>query len=1105
MRRNILLWAMVTVTWNVLLSAQSEPQVRTPKTSVQAPYGKLPLVFEMNQGQSGQDVKFISRGSGYTAFLTTNGLVLALHPRQHSSAASSAGRESRILRFQLVGASSKPLAVGEDPQSGRVNYFFGNDPSQWHRNVPVFAKVRYKSVYPGIDLVYYGNHRQMEYDFEVLPAGKPGSIEFEVRGADTVSLDQDHNLVLQVGTETLTFQSPVVYQSINSQLTRVEGGYVMKDSTHVAFQVASYDATKPLVIDPVLVYSTYLGGSGDDNATAVAVDNSGDVYVVGYTDSTDFPLATLGSLPAGTNHVFVAKLDPTASNLIYADYLGGNGEDFGYALTLDGADDVYVTGSTESSNFPVVNAYQATYPGFFNAFVTTISPDGSALLYSTYLGGNGIDTPVGIALDANADIIVAGSTSSTNFPVSSAYQPAVYANGGGVYGEYGFLTELAAGGSSLVFSTYLGGNSNVPYNCGGTPCWGNPETVISGLSLDPQGNAYVAGNTNTYNFPTTTGSYLSGDSTQENALVGFLSKFNTVGNLEYSTYFYESSGLLTHISALAVDASGSAYVTGLALSDGTFPITSTSICNPSVSAGACSYGFVTKFNTSGSALLYSTFLGPDNFATPIAISLDANDDAYVAAVSSSAPFNTVNAIEQYTSGNDILLAEVDPTASSELWATYFGGSQDDAPAGMTIDSNGNLYLTGTTDSTDFPTTQGAFQTNEGGGVDAFVTKVSPAVAAAVSLSPLGLEYAEQSLDSTSAAQEILLRNVGSASLSISSITTTGDFEETDNCAPGIAAASSCSLSITFTPSAAGSRNGTVSIQDNASGSPHIIELSGTGLGPSISATPSSLAFPSTTTGNTSASQTITLSNTGNAALSINNIRASSNFSQSNNCATSLAANASCTINVAFAPTAGGTLAGTLSISDNAPESPQTFTLSGIGSDFSLSGSPATSSVKSGSNVTYQLTIAPVGGTFSNAVALTCSGLPKYAACSFSPSSVTPGSTPAASTLTITTSSTSAQSSPQSRGKLSYEYGLLLPGFAVFGVFLSKPKKSLGLLRIMLLVAGIASLAGLNACAGGLGIVNPPGGSTTAPGSYTITVVGTSGTLQHSTSVSLVVQ
>lgn len=1077
-------------------------------------YGKLPLAFEANQGQAEPQVKFLFRGRGYTALLTSDGMVLSLSPSKvvtfHQPAnvpTSNVRSANTIMQFRLSGASKNPAVVGEDPQPGKVNYFIGNDRARWRTNVATYARVRYKNVYPGIDLVYYGNHRQLEYDFEISPGADPRRIQFEVQGAKHLQMDPEGNLVLQTESGELHFQNPAVYQESGGQRVPVDGTYVVTDLTHITFRLAQYDLTKPLVIDPVLVYGTYLGGSGSDQASGIAVDSQGGVYVAGYTDSANFPLATLGSLPAGATHVFVAKLDPTGSNLVYADYIGGNSEDYGYALVLDGANDVYVTGGTASSDFPMVNPYQGTYPGSFNAFLTKISADGSSLLYSTYLGGNGSDVPSSVAIDSLSDVFVAGSTSSANFPVVNAYQATVLPNQGGMLGTYGFLTKFSPNGSSLVYSTYLSGNSNVAFNCGGTPCWPQPYSQITGIAVDGNGNAYAAGNTNTYNFPTTQGAYLTTDSATLNNDVGFVSKFDNAGGLVYSTYFHESGGSLTDIFAIAVDGSGSAYVTGFAFSDGTFPVTTTTICDPSVYGWACGYAYVTKFDPAGSTLLYSTFLGLNNYAVPRAIALDANNDAYVVASGSSNMFSIVNGIEPYTNGNDVLLVEIDPLASMQMFATYLGGTADESAAGLALDSNGNLYIAGTTDSTDLPVTQGAFQNTLAGNTDAFVLKIGPGSAPSVSLSPDSLSYSAQALGSTSQPQTVLLRNMGSAPLSISLSAISGDFAETDNCGTGVPAAGNCTLSVTFTPTTAGTRTGSILIQDDAAGSPHVINVSGDGSAPLVSLTPASLPFASQTLGSSSAAQSVTLTNSGNATLTVGNIQISGDFAQTNNCPTALTANSSCTLNVTFTPTVTGSRNGTLSIADNAQGSPQVVNFSGIGTDFNVTSSQGSSTVKAGKTATYQLAVSPLGGSFSNVVKLSCGGAPALTVCSISPNAVTPNVNAATATLKVTTTAAVALAVPLRSSPVGSIYAIWLPlqAIGLFGMILvgrgARSRKLRMMLLLSLMTPGLIFMTG---CAGGTGITTPPQPGTT-PGTYTITVVGSAGSLQHSILVTLIVE
>jgi hypothetical protein len=1074
-------------------------------------YGKLPLIFEANQGQTDPAVKFLVHGEGYTAFLTSNGLTLSLRSSEPPISENlSAPNTSRALQLNFLGAHNNPLVTGENKQPGKVNYFLGANPALWQTNVPTYAQVRYSDVYPGINLLYHGTDRQLEYDFEVQPGADPRAIKFEVRGAEQIKLDAHGNLLLKTTDGELRLQCPTVYQQFHGQRVVADGRYVIEGSTHVSFEVAHYDASQPLVIDPVLIYASYLGGTGADQANGIAVDSTGSVYLAGTTTSVNFPGANLGTLAQNTNHVFVAKLNAAGTQLIYADYIGGNNADGAAALVLDSANDVYVTGSTQSSNFPVINAFQSTQPGPNSGFLTQVSADGSNLVYSTYLGGNTFDQPTGIAIDSANEVYVAGYTMSTNFPVENAYQSAALANANGMFGTYGFLTKFSAGGTSLVYSTYFAGNLNgaqpspnyraikpLPDSAGNLP----PSSAIGALALDANGNAYLAGTTNTYNFPTTEGAYLTSYNVSGNSGVGFVSKFSGAGALDYSTYFYGSDTYDLTIAGIAVDAIGSAYITGNGQNYTAFPITTTSICDPETYGPACGQAFVAKFDSAGATLLYSTYLGPYNYANAQAITLDSSNDAYVVAQTSSSSFQTENAIEGYSNQNDLIVVEIDPAASTQLFATYLGGSGDDSPGGIAVDASGNIYIEGTTSSTDFPVTQGAFQGQLTGSTNTFIAKIGAGSAPTVSLSPDILQFSPLPVGSTSQPQQVTVRNMSNLTLTLRSTSTSGDFVTSGNCGRSLPAAGSCTLSVAFTPNAVGTRVGSIQSSDSGTASPQLVSLSGIGQGAVAAFLPTSLVFASTPVG-TSTTSAVTLTNQGNIVLSISSVQITGNYSQTNNCSGSVAIGASCTFNIVFTPTVTGSRSGSLTIATNAAVGLQTITLSGTGSDFSLASSTNTATVQPGSTATYTVNVVPVGGAFSNEVTLTCSGAPANSACSVSPSSVTPGSNTVSATVTIrTAASSSAAIRPKRQQPM---LAMWLSGLGVFGILLTGSKRGRNQRAALLLLALlIAPMLFMSACAGGTGIA--PQTTDVAPGTYQMTVTGASGADQHSIPLTMVVQ
>jgi hypothetical protein len=377
----------------------SQPDPKTQSKLISS-YGQLPLIFEENRDQTDAKVKFLSRGSGYTLFLTSYEAVFNLSGSRSRDNTSGFGHQARpnpvlpttnaVLCMKIHNANRTAKVAGADELPGKSNYFVGNDQKKWRINVPTYAKVKYEGIYSGIDLIYYGNQRQLEYDFVVAPGADPRRIQFDICGAKSIRRDQDGDLVLDTGEGELRWHKPVVYQEKSGTRQEIDAHYVIKDKNRVGFGLADYDLRRPLYIDP-LIYSTYLGGSGDDGAYSIAVDSSGNAYVTGRTASTNFP--TMNPLQptygGGTYDTFVAELNPTGSALVYSTYLGGSGDDGAYSIAVDSSGNAYVTGRTASTNFPTMNPLQPIFGGIYDAFVAELNPTGSALVYSTYLGGPG--------------------------------------------------------------------------------------------------------------------------------------------------------------------------------------------------------------------------------------------------------------------------------------------------------------------------------------------------------------------------------------------------------------------------------------------------------------------------------------------------------------------------------------------------------------------------------------------------------------------------------------------------------------------------------------------------------------------------------------------
>ncbi|HET6980466.1 MAG TPA: SBBP repeat-containing protein [Pyrinomonadaceae bacterium] len=662
-------------------------------------YGKRPMSFEVNQGQVDDRVKFLARGSGYNLFLTATEAVFSL-----TVPGTQDKREDfqpDVLRMKLVSANSSARVTGVEELPGRSNYLLGNDPKQWHTDVAHYARVRAENVYQGIDIVYYGNEQELEYDFVVAPGANPSAITLSFDGTQSIETDAQGDLVLRTPRGEVRQRKPFIYQENDGRKRQVDGQYVKMGKEQVGFEIGEYDHSLPLVIDPLLLYSTYLGGSVNDYILGIATDAGGNSYVVGGTGSPNFP-TTAGAFQlaiAGGGDVVVTKMDPSGSILLYSTYIGGSGSDSGVGIAVDGAGNAYVVGYTLSLNFP-------TTPGAFDvfgdinqdSFVTKLNPSGTSLGYSTYLGGGGRDEPFAIAVDSMGQAYVTGSTQSLNFPVTFGVFDTTFNGMDDV-----FVTKVNATGTAIGYSTFIGGT--------------NREIGV-GIAVDISGNAYVTGMTESPNFPSTIGAF---DNFLGGSTDSFVLKLNSIATgFYYSTFL---GGTLTDIGfAIAVDGAGFAYVTGYTVSTN-FPTTPPAFDRV---LGGWMDAFVTKVGQSGTGIIYSTYLGGSAAELGFGIAVDGVGQAYVTGYTSSSNFpTTLNALDAtYNGGYDVIVTKVNQSGSALSYSSYHGGSgTEDYGRGIAIDGAGNVFVGGYTNSTNFPITPGAFSTTyNGASYDGFVSK-----------------------------------------------------------------------------------------------------------------------------------------------------------------------------------------------------------------------------------------------------------------------------------------------------------------------------------------------------------------------------------------------
>lgn len=688
------------------IANRKSSSIKTPSVEH---YTRHSISFEENRGQADEQVRFLSRGSGYTLFLTPNEMLLRLsktkkiqttkdsQPIQSANLFSSVRQADISITF--VDPTEQIRLSGVNQLGGTTNYFIGNDPKEWHRNIPSYAEVKYSSVFPDIDLFFHGNQRQLEYDFVVEVGGDPARISFDVQGVKRIAVGENGDLILKTSVGEVRWCKPTAYQMTRNQSKRhIEGRYVVKQN-RVGFVTGKYDHRLPLVIDPVLRYSTYLGGSGSDQSNAIAVDADGNAYVTGLTNSVDFPLAQpFQSNLNGTSDAYVTKFDSSGS-LVYSTYLGGSGDEGATSIAVDSSDNVYIAGYTDSNDFPIQNALQPIYGGGTDGFLAKLNSTGTALMYSTFLGGSDIDQVNGITVDQLGNAFVVGATKSTDYPVTEGAFQTICNEGKSCDLGDAFVSAIRADGSDFIYSTYLGGNS-VDFG--------------QGIALDSDDNTYITGWTRSRDFPLVNaaqGTYGGGLSD------AFISILNPAGSaLTFSTYVGGSDE--DYGNAIAVDNEGNSYMVGASTSKYRFDL-----CGRKPNADS-EIAIVTKIKAGG-GFGYCLMLGATGFTYGQGAATDKLGNLYVTGATTAGKFpHTHNAIQkQYAGGTSDAFLTVYNSSGLITYSSFLGGAGGDWGYGVAVDEYGSAYVTGITNSTNFPIKNAVQPTFGGGTWDSFATKI----------------------------------------------------------------------------------------------------------------------------------------------------------------------------------------------------------------------------------------------------------------------------------------------------------------------------------------------------------------------------------------------
>ncbi len=957
----------------------------------------MPLDFESNRGQAPPQYAFVAHGPSYALGISAKALTLSLHgsaaiegsANQQENPITPASEAVGQLELRLADANPNAAVAGIDEQPGSSNYFIGRDQSQWRRSIPHFNRVKIAGAYPGIDVVFYGNREQLEYDFTVAPDGDPKAIRLLEVGAQSVRLDEAGNAVLTTDAGDVTLLRPVAYQQANGARVPVASKFRLVRGKMLTIAVGKYDHRQKLIIDPILDYAVWLGGSNGNWGMGLAVDAEGDAYLTGHTCSADFPsttgnFQTIHTNPSANNcqDAFVLKLDPTASTLIYSDYIGGaGGYSTGSHLAIDGTGDVFVAGLTASADFPVVSNIGPSAPGPcslvpspFNCpvgFILKLSSDGSQLVFSSLIGGSGATGADQVKLNpVSGDLDVVGATNASSFtPAPNTLQTAF---AGGTCGSSpcfnGFLVGLDPAAGSIRYGTYLGGMGNG---------W------IGGLAFDPSGNIVVAGATQSAlssSVGAVTQTYAPAGGATAAGAETFVAKLNLSGTSL-------TPGFLTLIQAdadtgpasISTDSSGNIYFAG-ATAGTHLPVTAQAYQSANTSTfgntcgwvgvlaayllpNACGTGVVGKLGATGT-LSFLTYLGGNTQDMAEAIGVDSNENVWIAGVTSSSNFPVSPGASSYYGTLIPFLAEMSSDGTQLPFATDMAGPYGQS-SDLAIDSQNNIYVTGFYGSNGLgftevaQSTPGTYPTNTGAYSPVFLEKWSASGGPILSLTPgNSLAFGDTAVGSASPAQALTLQNTGAGAMELglaftSNSINSSDFLVSSNCGTSLAAGATCTITIVFAPGPAPascklptcdptSRSAGLVISDNAPQGVQMILLGGgAAIGAAMSAAPNPVVFASQAAGTASSALYLNVDSNGDSPLIVSNVSLSgpnaSDFQLTLNppslhdCLTSPVGPGSlCQVELAFNPasTATGTRTATLTFTDNAGDSPQTVNISG---------------------------------------------------------------------------------------------------------------------------------------------------------------------------------